>query len=83
MWKTLLTAILLLLFFDAYTQRNRNWWTIYGGTQILPGTVYITAKQPAIGYGSGHTVVLQEKTDHLHELGLDSILITTTLVVSR
>ena len=64
MWKTVLTtSFLLLVLCSSGQRRNRErkptetWWTIYGETQILPGNVYITAKQPALGYGSGHTLV--------------------------
>jgi hypothetical protein len=64
MWKTVLTTIFLLLVLNSPAQRksrerksSETWWTIYGETQILPGSVYITAKRPAIGYGSGHTLV--------------------------
>ena len=73
MGKTLLAAILLLFVFDSSAQRSESWWTIYGGTQILPGNVYITAEQPAMGYGSGHTIVFVRKDNPVKRvwLGLD------------
>jgi hypothetical protein len=59
MWKTVLTWFFLKLMVNSSAQNHETWWTIYGGTQILPGSIYITASQPPIGYGSGHTILFK------------------------
>ena len=80
MWKTVVTTILLLAVFDLSAQRKNKtrtpsevWWTMYGQTQILPGSVYISARQPAIGYGSGQTLVFinKDKIEKRFWLGFD------------
>jgi hypothetical protein len=65
MKKTIFLFIFILPLLPLMAQRKKRerkptdlWWTMYGQTQLMPGDVHITAKQPVIGYGSGHTVLL-------------------------
>ena len=68
MHKIVFTAILILPFLPLSAQKKKKerilsdtWWTINAGTQILQSDVYLTAKQPSIGYGSGHTLLFRKQ----------------------
>jgi len=63
MKKIILLFILSLPFLSLMAQRktkerkpSETWWTLYAQTQLLPGDVFISAKQPALGYGGGQTI---------------------------
>lgn len=68
MKKAIILFVLLLHLIPLFAQRKKKerkptetWWTMYAQTQLLPGDVYISAKQPAWGYGSGHTLLFIRK----------------------
>ena len=80
MRKIVFAAILIFHFLPLAAQKEKkertpsdNWWTVNAGTQILQSDVYITAKQPSIGYGSGHTILFRKQNKNPSQLwmGID------------
>lgn len=76
MKKIFFSCFFLLTIQYAEAQENRRsqmWWTIYGQAQLLPGDVYISAKQNATGYGGGQTFlfVSRDKDPKLFWMGFD------------
>jgi hypothetical protein len=70
MRKIVFAAILIFPFLPLSAQKKKKerapsdtWWTVNAGTQILQSDVYITAKQPSIGYGSGHTILFRKQKE--------------------
>jgi hypothetical protein len=68
MRKIVFAAILIFPFLPLAAQKKKKnrtpddvWWTINSGAQILQNDVYITAKQPSIGYGSGHSFLFRKQ----------------------
>ena len=80
MHKIIFSIILFLPFLPLAAQKKKKdrtpsdtWWTVNAGTQVLQSDVYITAKQPSIGYGSGHTILFRKQNENPSQIwmGLD------------